>query len=147
MIPESMQYSYTKLQVQPFANSTRQITVFRPIVPVTIMYRQKLVQFAALVDSGADFNVFHGDIAVYLGIKLTAGSKRTIGGISGQIKGYEHSVRLKIDKYTFRSKIIFSNQLPDNALAVLGNVGFFDRFEVTFDYAKRSFDLLRRSKQ
>ena len=117
----------------------------RPIIPVTLLYRHKLVQFEALIDSGADYNIFHGDIAVYLGINLTHGSKRIIHGLGGDsVKGYEHSVRLKFREYIYQSTIIFSNQLPENSLAVLGNQGFFDHFCVCFEYRHQSVTLSNR---
>jgi len=66
-------FPYTKLTVKPFPGSKRQSAIYRPIIPVTIIYRKKLIVFQALIDSGADYNIFHGDIAAYLGINLTKG--------------------------------------------------------------------------
>lgn len=138
-------FPYTEFSVKKTgsASSIKQISVFRPIIPVTILYRQKFVQFAALADSGADYNIFHGDIATYLGIKLTSGSKKKISGISGQITGYCHKVSLKIDSYVWETNIIFSNQIPENAIAVLGNQGFFDKFNVEFNYRDKVISLIR----
>ena len=67
---------------------------------------------AVLLDSGADFNLIHGDVANYLGLNLTAGSKRNISGISGQIKGYEQKLQIKIGNYLNKTSVTFSNQLP-----------------------------------
>lgn len=91
---------------------------------------------AVLLDSGADFNLIHSDVASYLGLSLTSGSKRRISGISGQIKGYEHKLQIKVGGCLYKTKVVFSSQLPDNAIAVLGNQGFFDKFEVEFNYPK-----------
>ncbi len=117
----------------------------RPIIPVTIIKGSRLVRFEALIDSGSDFNIFHGDVAAYLGIKLTTGSRRNIAGISkGKIKGYEHSVKLIIDSFSYQAKITFSNELPSNAIAVLGNNGFFDKFKVLLDLKNKNIKLLPR---
>ncbi|MDZ4228663.1 MAG: hypothetical protein U1C50_00240 [Patescibacteria group bacterium] len=95
-----------------------------------------------MIDSGADFNIFHGDVAAYLGLKLTAGSRRNIAGISrGKIKGYEHRVKLLVNSFSYQTKITFSNELPSNAIAVLGNSGFFDKFRVLLDLKNRTIDL------
>ena len=44
---------------------------WRPILPVTLKHNKKELKYIALLDSGADFNIFHADIAAYLGIPLT----------------------------------------------------------------------------
>ena len=36
---------------------------YRPIIPVTLRYGKQEVSYLALIDSGADFNIFHSDIA------------------------------------------------------------------------------------
>ena len=127
-------FLYKQLKVNPFPSSKRSINLYRPIIPIIIIYKTKLVQFEALIDSGADYNIFHGDIAAYLGIKLTSGSRRNITGISGnKLKGYEHKVTMQTESHQFQTTITFSNQLPENSLAVLGNKGFFDKFNVNFN--------------
>jgi len=128
-------YPYKSFNLKPFPSSKRSVEIRRPIIPVTVIYGKRLVQFEALLDSGADYNIFPGDIAIYLGINLKQGSKRNIHGISGNsINGYQHQVKLKIADQIYRTSITFSNNLPENALAVLGNIGFFDHFSVLFDY-------------
>ncbi len=112
-------------------------SIFRPLIPVTLLYKKRFAQTAALLDSGADFNLFHGDVATYLGITLTAGTKRRIQGIKGSIHGYEHKITLKVGPHRYKTSIIFSNQIPDNALAVLGNTGCFDHFGVEFNYPQK----------
>lgn len=136
-------FEYTEIDVQPFASSARKIKLFRPIVPVTIFYKQKFVHMEALVDSGADYNIFHGDVAAYLGINLTSGSKRIIHGVAGKIKGYEHKVDLKINSVRFPSHITFSNQIPDNFTCVLGGKGFFDQFQVILNYSQKTITIIR----
>ena len=111
--------------------------IFRPLIPITLIYQKRFAQTAALLDSGADYNLFHGDVATYLGITLTSGTKRRIQGIKGSIYGYEHKISLRVDTHTYKTSIIFSNQIPDNALAVLGNTGFFDHFSVEFNYPQK----------
>lgn len=144
----SITFPYREFKVFPFPSSKRSIKIYRPIIPLTIFYRQKFVQFAALIDSGADCNIFPSDVANYLGIELTKGRRRNITGISGgKIKGYEHPVNLKVGSCKFSSKIAFSNQFPKNALAVLGNKGFFDKFSVRFVYSKGLIELSKLSRR
>jgi len=131
-----LEFTYTEIETKPFPASKRSIKTFRPLIPIVLINKNKFCQMAVLLDSGADFNLIHGDVANYLGLNLTAGSKRNISGISGQIKGYEHKLQIKIGNYLNKTSVTFSNQLPNNAIAVLGNVGFFDKFTVKFTYPK-----------
>ncbi len=134
----NLEFPYKQLKACPFSFSRRSIIFSRPIIPVILIYQKKFVQFEALIDSGADYNIFHGDIAVYLGMKLNKGARRNISGISGgEIKGYEHRLTLKIEPCAYKTKVVFSNQIPSNSLAVLGNKGFFDKFIVKFDYSNK----------
>lgn len=137
-----LHFSYSEFETSPFPSSKRRIVIYRPLIPVTLVYGRRFVHHAALLDSGADFNIFHGDIAAYLGIPLTKGSRRNIWGLGGgPIKGYEHSLILKIRQITYTTAVTFSNHLPENTLAVLGNRGFFDRFVVTFNYKAKAITL------
>ena len=36
---------------------------YRPIIPVTLRFNKIEFSYLALIDSGADFNIFHADIA------------------------------------------------------------------------------------
>lgn len=131
---ELVKFSYTQLPVKSLTTSRRTTLISRPIIPLTILYQSRLVQYQALLDSGADYNVFHADIADYLGIKLTKGRAIKISGIGGDsIKGYLHHVNLKVGNILFSSSIVFSRQIPDQAIAVLGNQGLFNHFIVTFN--------------
>jgi len=139
----NLKYLYSEFRIFPFPSSKRTIKIFRPIIPITLLYGRKFVQFAALIDSGADYNIFHGDIASYLGINLTSGSKRSIVGIGGKIKSYVHTVKIKIGDYTYKAPIAFSNYISDNSMAALGNEGFFERFIVKFDYFNKTIQITK----
>ncbi len=137
-----VEFSYTELPVKPLTTSKRTILISRPIIPLIILYKARFVQYQALLDTGADYNVFHADIADYLGINLNKGKAMRITGIGGdQIKGYQHSVEIKVGKNLIKTSIIFSRQIPDNAIAVLGNQGFFNHFLVTFNYKDKTISI------
>ena len=101
-----------------------------------------MVGYEALIDSGADHNVFDAGIADILGIRLKAGSKKQITGLAGQnVKGYEHSLGLKIGSYLYKTKIIFSSEIVSNSFGVLGNIGFFDHFSVLLNYKRKVIEI------
>lgn len=137
-----VEFSYTDLPVKALASSKRSILISRPIIPLTILYRDRFVQYQDLLDTGADYNVFYSDISDYLGISLTRGKSMKITGIGGDsIKSYLHNVQIKIGKKLIKTTIVFSRQIPDNAIAVLGNQGFFDHFSVTFAYKEKTISI------
>ncbi len=133
-----VEFSYTDIPIKALATSKRSIIISRPIIPLTILFKDRFVQYQALLDTGADYNVFHADIADYLGINLTKGKTVKVMGIGGDsIKGYKHNVEIKVGKNLIKTMIVFSRQIPDNATAVLGNQGFYDHFTATFNYKEK----------
>lgn len=134
-VPSDLVFKYRELTAKNLPSSHRTIRVFRPIIPLILLYHDRLVQTAAILDTGADFNVFHADVADYLGIRLTTGKTRRISGISkGMIKGYEHKLDIKVGPHRRATTVTFSRGIPDNSIAVLGNNGFFNHFVTTFNY-------------
>jgi len=132
-----MRFPYQELEVLPSPATKKKRVVNRPIIPVILIYRSSLVNYQALIDTGSDYNVFEAGVSQLLGLRLTSGHKRQITGIGGkEIKGYEHNVALRIAGKQYRTKVIFSSQIPPYSFGVLGNKGFFDHFKVTFKYPK-----------
>ena len=133
-----MKFPYQEFEVLHSPSSKRHKKVFRPVIPVILIYSQRIVGYEALIDSGADYNIFDAGISDTLGIKLTTGRKRHIAGIGGQkIKGYEHKVTLRVGDRQYHSKIIFSKQIPAHSFGVLGNQGFFNHFKVNFNFREK----------
>jgi hypothetical protein len=134
-----LEFPYVSFEVTPAPNSKRKKTVWRPVVEIIVFRNKMFAAYPVLIDSGADYNIFHGDLFTALGGKLTSGRKRRIVGLGDQpLKGYEHKIELKLPgglKYT--TQAIFSNQIPDHAFGVLGQEGFFDQHKVTFQYGKK----------
>ena len=140
-----IEFNYKPIEVIPFKTASRKKFVWRPIIPVFLIVGKIIVGYEALIDSGADYNVFDGEIATILKINLTRGKKRQISGLGNQIiKGYEHKLQIKVGDRIFISKIIFSNQIPPHSFGVLGNDGFFNRFKVTFDYPRKLIEIGRQ---
>jgi hypothetical protein len=138
-----MKLRYKPLEVEPSKSTSRKITIWRPIIPVILIYKKGMVGYEALIDSGADFNVFHSEIAQILDIDYKRGKKRQIFGLGNQeINGYECDVEIKLQGFPkFESSVVFSNQIPPHSFGVLGNKGFFGHFEIKFDYALRSIEI------
>lgn len=138
-----MEFYYKPEEIPISENTARKTTVWRPIIPIILIKDKIFVGYEALLDTGADYNVFHSEISQILGLKLTSGKSRKIHGLSEQhIKGYIHIVELKLQGFSkFSTPIVFSNQIPEHAIGVLGNTGFFDHFKSMFDYKEKTVEI------
>ncbi len=111
----------------------------RPIIPIEVQKKNNSIKIEVLVDSGADWCIFWGEVGDALGINVRQGQEITFGGVSGALqKGYVHKVGLAIGGVTLNADVIFSYEIAPVGLAIVGQLGFFERFDVKFSYKDRS---------
>ncbi|MDD3897165.1 MAG: retropepsin-like aspartic protease [Candidatus Peribacteraceae bacterium] len=118
---------------------------YMPVIPVTLVYGDHCLVTEALVDSGAASNIFDAQFAHALGIPdLESGSTMQFEGVSGHVLvGYQHTFTLEIGGNRITDiPIAFSAEMPDNAVNILGQRGFFDHWPVKFTYAKKEIELM-----
>lgn len=115
---------------------------FRPIILVTLQ-GSKSFDYFALIDSGADFTMFHADIAELIGVDLNKLQKMTFGGIQNgkTSEAFYTAINLELGYKTLNIPVMFSPDISDNGYGVLGQLGFFNRFKVTFDYRNKNIHL------
>ena len=113
---------------------------FRPIIPITIRHKKHEVGYLALLDSGADFNIFHSDIAKILKINVTKFRKFKFSGIKSGAEGEGSFVELYIgvNHIFFKTLAVFSDDISDNGYGILGQQGFFNHHVIQFDYSKKT---------
>lgn len=117
----------------------RDKTEFRPILNVRLnntAHGPKTTPFEAVVDSGAPYCYFHGDIGRVIGLTIESGIKDTLGGIISTREvadTFFHDVWLWVGLERVPLRAGFCNTLA--VAAVLGRNGFFDNFKVTFDHS------------
>ncbi|MBI4153590.1 hypothetical protein HY503_01150 [Candidatus Woesebacteria bacterium] len=116
----------------------------RPLINIQIAYQGKSINNLALIDSGADFNVFDIEIGKVLGIDLSGSKEVKFTGVGNrrfELIGKMAIVTLMVfkkgDSHSFDAPVIFTDQLPGNGTALLGETGFFDQFEEITFYYKR----------
>ncbi len=118
--------------------------IYRPIIPVTLRFKNIEVNYLALLDSGADFNIFHADIAAILKIDLKK-QKRSMpfGGIhqGAKDKGYVVSLQVGIKNQFHTAPVLFSPDISENGYGILGQQGFFNNFAVCFNYPLKTIDV------
>ena len=136
-----MKFPYKKFILEKPIFQNRKV-ILRPILPIQIEYHNKQVKYEVMVDSGADFSIFHAEIGEILGIPVKDGRKWEFGGITGgKSFAYLHKVKISVGGWTYKTIVSFSWDLPSYGLGVVGQIGFFDQFIVKFDLQKEIFEL------
>ena len=120
--------------------------ILKPIIPIKILKNNIVLQYAALIDSGADFCIFDAGLGEYLGLDLKSGMEVEFGGIQslGGAKAYIHKVILEIGGHEFRTEVGFSYDISKNGYGILGQKGFFDTSVVKFDLEKEEIEIKER---
>jgi hypothetical protein len=118
------------------------------IVPVQISNPAKhsppCRKFEGVIDSGASICLFHASIGRGIGINIEKGEPDKTMGISGVATDiFVHTVSLHVLGSMFKIKAGFSDDLP--LAGLLGRLGFFEHFKITFDSSNNppGFDLER----
>ena len=116
---------------------------FRPVIPVTLRYNGKEFRYLALIDSGADLNIFHANLASILEIDTNKLKAYAFEGIKkgSSASGYLCVLEIGIEDVSFDTPVIFSNDISDNGYGILGQQGFFDHFRVKMDYKGKDIEL------
>lgn len=108
-----------------------------PLIEVKLNH----LHYLCLVDSGAEFCCFHGEIGERLGLKVEEGEEIKIRGITGdEATAYFHRIKVKIGGRDYEINIGFSYELK-TPFGILGREGFFNLFKVCFYHLKKEIEL------
>ena len=104
------------------------------------------IEYAALIDSGADFCIFDAEIGEYLELNIKGGSRIEFGGIQdrGGAEAFLHELSLNIGGWNYKTIVGFSYDIAKQGFGILGQKGFFDIFVVKFDLLKEEIELKPR---
>lgn len=140
-----MKFQYQKIGIEESEAFPDRKFILRLIIPIILEHGDRKVGYKVLIDSGADYNIFHGVIGEILGLNLMVGRKENLGGISGDtLTAYFHFVDAEIGGWKHKLYCGFSYDVPPFGYGVVGQKGFFDIFKVSFDYNKEEIELKER---
>jgi predicted aspartyl protease len=142
-----MKFDYFKLPL-PRGSDFFAKSILRPIIPITILQDNNIIQYAAPIDSGADFCIFDAEIGEYLGIDISSGARESFAGIqeTGGATAFLHKVHIKVGGQDYKTSVGFSYDIAKHGYGILGQKGFFDLFVVKFDLLKETIELNDRRK-
>jgi hypothetical protein len=133
---------YRKFPAQPTEPFPRRTSVSRPVVPIALINGSQRVRYLALIDSGADYCIFHAEIGEQIGLEIESGKRLSFFGSSGQEQSaFFHEIKLEIGGHEFTCFAGFSHELQSLPYGILGQDGFFDSFKITFDYEREKIEL------
>jgi hypothetical protein len=107
-------------------------------------YNNRSVKTKALVDSGADFCMFNGELLNILSphLDLNTLEEIKVGGVGGTATGYVTHLEIGVNDTFFSVPAVFSFEFsPDEFGGLAGQLGFFDAFKIQFDRANQSIML------
>ena len=79
-----MKFGYKKVPAPPSEAFPKRAYSYYPLIPIGIEYKGNTTGYEALVDSGADWNVFPAVLGEVIGIDVPTGKKQEFGGIGGK---------------------------------------------------------------
>jgi len=137
-----MKFKYSRLPCKPTEAFPDKHSVLRPIINIAIKYQNRSFRLFVLLDTGADWCLFPASVGEYLDIQIEQGRKIEYKGISAPGVAYFHEVTLGIGGWYHNCLVGFSRDLDRmNVNAILGHDGFFDRYEVSFNYKKEIIEV------
>jgi hypothetical protein len=105
-----------------------------PLIKIRLSHQDKIIQFDALIDSGADVSLFHASAATALGINLKSGIKQEYFGVSGhKIEAYFHTVKFQIVGAPDAIELAVGFTESEGVSALLGQADFFQAHQIKFE--------------
>ena len=138
-----MNFPYRKYSIDPRKSPFPQKkSTLRPVIRIDFDSRDGLFSYFVLIDSGADYCMFHSYIGERLGLDIKKGLPLIFYGTSGHPqKAYFHKIIFKIGGHEHTSFVGFSYDMDNLAYGLLGQDGFFDKWNVKFEYRKENIEL------
>lgn len=122
----------------PYFKITSKIS--RPILPFILKYKEKLIFYSALIDSGADYCIFSIELAQVLGIELSKSKISFMGIGKEKVQGFWGEVEVRIGGVSYKTKVIFA-EISEFGHGIFGHTGFFDQFDITLSYQKQTIEI------
>ena len=88
---------------------------------------------------------FQGGLVRLLGHNVYKGKKKIFSGIGGSVLAYLHKTHLRLNGIEFLTDVYYSHEWDDMPFGLLGQAGFFSKFEVYFNYKEKEILLRDRS--
>jgi hypothetical protein len=144
-----MRFPYITFPTRPDAAFPNRHSISRPILPILLQKNHRRIVSYALVDSGADNCIFPASLAAQLNITIPNQNAYVFSGTSDQPQlAYFETVQAVIwngntneSPLTFDLYAGFCETLEHAGLGLLGQSGFFSRYQIGFNRGANFFDI------
>lgn len=120
--------------------------ILKPWIGIQLGYKKThkvTLKVPAIVDSGSDVCFCAEDIGMWLGVVFgKQKSKVFTAANSTTFVAWCVEMTLYFNGGQYQCPFYFAKTLPKETPIVLGQIGFFDRFKVTFDYRNREIEVV-----
>ena len=140
----TLKFKYRRFPINPSEAFPGRVDVLRPAIPVQLLNGDKKLGCLAIIDSGADFSIFHASLGELIGLTIESGKTERFSGVSedaDELTAYFHAIRIVVEGYEFDCWTGFSRDVEDSPYGLLGQLGFFSLFSVHLDYGKETIEL------
>ncbi|MBI3290048.1 hypothetical protein HYZ78_01495 [Candidatus Microgenomates bacterium] len=114
--------------------------IHRPIIDIIIKSGKKFAIYPVLIDSGADFCIFHIELAKAFQIKLSKKTTKVRGISQHPASGKWGEVELRVAGQSYKTRVLFA-EMSQFTHGVLGQRGFFEYFDVNFSLHKQTIEI------
>jgi len=116
--------------------------VVKPLIPVDILTSAGYRPYEVLLDTGADCTMLPKFMARLIGVDLAACRHLPSYGIEGAgVMTYASRITARIGRTVLTLPCLFSEN--ERSPFILGRMGLFDRFSITFDNRRKKIVLTR----
>jgi hypothetical protein len=134
--------AYAEIQVAATPAFPNGRSIRRPVLSLALQNGARRLSCYSVVDSGADYCLFPLSFMQPLGLNPLISPVDTTSGVgSSSIPTHFSNVTLDLGLLQFTVYAGFSPGMEHLGIGLLGQVGFFERFRITFDYANKLFVL------
>lgn len=120
----------------------------RPVVPIKLKNKDKVINYEVLVDSGADLCIFDEEIGEALGLDVKKGISREVFGVGGKASLYYlHKIEIEVGGWTHKIEAGFMPNVAGRVMpyGLVGQRGFFENFIIKFDLLKEEIEVKTRN--
>jgi hypothetical protein len=137
------EYSYTLQELDRSAAFPTGHNAPRALVSANLSLGERETgRFVAIADTGADYCSFPADLAAALGLDFDQMPSANAFGLGDKANFRFSMVTLEVDQLgSWSIYAAFCKDWNGRKLGFLGQLGFFDRFRVTFDLQNGVFEI------
>jgi len=116
-----------------------------PLLQVYIRHDVNMRPVLALVDSGSTDCILPASLGEVLGIDVPSGKPHTFHSFNLEpTPGFLHTIKLQVTGFRHWADVSVAFIQSEKVMPILGEVGFFDHYQVVFERFKRQFEINSR---